>query len=140
MFELHIFLLFYSLSSQQYACGTWKPEDVRHLLKKNHVPHSSFYHYKLSFFLFRVFFRVVLTGKCFCERTLAFVKRMLKKGFCTCLHASLALIPGLASSPVKPFLTLHFQFFAVLVQLQHYSNLFLVNLPQNLEHFSVLLL
>ena len=67
MFErFHIFLLFYLLFSEKYACVTWKSQGLRHLSKKNpmggrggagefHVTNTQFYYYKLSFFLFRVF-------------------------------------------------------------------------------------
>ena len=88
MFELfRIFLLFYLLFSEQYACETRKSQDLDHLSKKKrmgwkvHVPHSYFYYYKLSFFLFRVFFRIALTSKRFCERALVFVKRTSKKSW-----------------------------------------------------------
>ena len=90
------------------------------------------------FFSFSCFFRIV-NGKCFFEQALVFVKRMSKKEFCRWLHTPRTLISGLALSPVKPFTT-SLSFFIVLVQLQHRLKLFLVILPQNLEHYCVSLL
>ena len=55
-----------------------------------------------SLYLFFVFFRIAVTGKCSCERALVFVKWMSKNTFYPCLHTSWALMSGLALSPVKP--------------------------------------
>ena len=85
-----------------------------------------------SLFFFFLFFSIALTGKCFCERALVFVKWMSKKAFCPCLHSPRALICLVLHCHQLNHLTLHFQSFVVLVQFQHHINLFLVDLLQNL--------
>ena len=102
-----------------------------------HIHNSTIISSLLFFFVF--FFRIVLAGKYFYERALVFIKQITKKAFCPCLQTPRCLTSRLASSPVNR-LTLHYQFFVVLVQLQHHSKLFLVNLPQNLEHHCLIIM
>ena len=85
-------------------------------------------------FSFSCFFRIVLTGKCFFEQALLFVKRMSKKVFCPSLHTARALISGLASSPVKPFnssLSTFCSFSSTSTSLK----VFLLDLTRNHEHY-----
>ena len=96
------------------------------------VPCSTFIIlHKLSLISFSCFFRIAFTGKNFCERALAFVKRTSKKAFCSCLHTPRAFISGIASSLVKLFNPS----LSVFCSFRSISNLFLVGLLQNLEHF-----
>ena len=60
MFELfHIFLLFYLLFSEQYACGIWKSQDLYHLSKKKQWGESSIFHIHNSTIISSLFFFLV---------------------------------------------------------------------------------
>ena len=116
MFELfytllYFFIFFFSFVSICYFLSNMlvESESLRTFTscqrKTNGVKVSRSTFIILLLFSFSCFFRIVLTGKCFCELALVFVKGMSKNTFHRLhnLHNPQALMSGLTSSPVKPF-------------------------------------
>ena len=92
-FFIFSYNIFYLLFSEQYACGTWKSQDLRCLSKKKKQwGESSMFRIHNStitgsFFSFSWFFRILITRKCFCKLALVFAKLMSKKAFCVDVNA-----------------------------------------------------